>query len=369
MLGLSELRASDSGRVVGPKAAKLGELKHHYPEAVADGVAIPFGIFRAMLDQPMAGEDKSVFDWMRGEYRRLERLPPGSEAREQETEAFRQRLADWVRQADPGDEFRAKLREKLTAVLGRDGSYGVFVRSDTNVEDLPGFTGAGLNLTVPNVVGVDNTIGAVSDVWASPFSRRAFAWRQAHMDQPEHVYPAVLLLESVPSEKSGVLVTQDIDTGDRGWLSVAVQEGVGGAVDGEAAESLRIDTKNADVRLLAEATAPNRRVLSASGGVADLPVSDAEQVLTKDEVRQLVKLAKELPERFPPIQDAEGKPAPADIEFGFVEGKLRLYQLRPFLESRQARRSQYLQSLDSKLGRLRDRPVDLAAIPLSGEAR
>ena len=166
-----------------------------------------------------------------------------------------------------------------------------------------------------------------------------------------------------------MLVTQDIDTGDRGWLSVAVQEGVGGAVDGEAAESLRINVSNKDVRLLAEATAPERRVLSPSGGVDSLPVSDADRVLTKDEVRQLVKLAKELPKRFPPIQDAEGKPAPADIEFGFVGGELRLYQLRPFLESRQARRSQYLQSLDRELYRLRDKSVDLAAIPLSGEAR
>ena len=57
------------------------------------------------------------------------------------------------------------------------------------------------------------------------------------------------------------------------------------------------------------------------------------------------QLAKELPQRFPPILDAEGKFAPADVEFGFVAGELRLYQLRPFLESRQARRSQYLQSL------------------------
>ena len=36
-INLSALRAADSGRIVGPKAAKLGELKFHYPEAVADG--------------------------------------------------------------------------------------------------------------------------------------------------------------------------------------------------------------------------------------------------------------------------------------------------------------------------------------------
>jgi phosphoenolpyruvate synthase/pyruvate phosphate dikinase len=52
------------------------------------------------------------------------------------------------------------------------------------------------------------------------------------MDLPQHVYASVLLLRSVSSEKSGVMVTRDIDTGEKGWLSVAVNEGVGGAVDG-----------------------------------------------------------------------------------------------------------------------------------------
>jgi phosphoenolpyruvate synthase/pyruvate phosphate dikinase len=40
-----------------------------------------------------------------------------------------------------------------------------------------------------------------------------------------------------PAEKSGVMVTADVDTGSRDWLSVAVNEGVGGAVDGQATES------------------------------------------------------------------------------------------------------------------------------------
>ena len=51
-----------------------------------------------------------------------------------------------------------------------DFNGGVFVRSDTNVEDLPGFTGAGLNLTVFNVVGFDNIVKAISEVWASPYT-------------------------------------------------------------------------------------------------------------------------------------------------------------------------------------------------------
>src|SRR5262249_62028246 len=105
---------------------------------------------------------------------------------------------------------RRRRRAAMARECGADAKVGVFVRSDTNVEDLPGFTGAGLNLTLPNVVGFDNVVKAISEVWASPYTARAFAWRQAHMKGPEHVYPAVLLLRTVPSEKSGVMITQHV---------------------------------------------------------------------------------------------------------------------------------------------------------------
>ena len=36
-----------------------------------------------------------------------------------------------------------------------------------------GFTGAGLNLTLPNVVGYENLLAGIADVWASPFTARA----------------------------------------------------------------------------------------------------------------------------------------------------------------------------------------------------
>ncbi len=362
-LPLSKLRAEDSGRTVGPKAAKLGELKHHFPEAVAEGLAIPFGVFRELLDQPMPGENKSVFDWMVAQYAAIRKLPTGSAARRQAAERFRQRLQNWILHADPGRAFRTRLAAAMEKTFGKDGSYGVFVRSDTNVEDLPGFTGAGLNLTVPNVVGFENVLAAIPRVWASPFSARAYAWRQSHMEKPQHVYPAVLLLRSVPSDKSGVLVTQDIDTGNRDWLSVAVNEGVGGAVDGQAAESLRINTETGEVRLMAQATATYRRKPAPQGGIEKLPVSGSDTVLLPDEIAQLIKLSKELPKRFPAIVDDQGNPVPADIEFGFVDGKLKLFQLRPFLESKRAQGSAFLSQMDQNLKNARDIQVSLSEAP------
>ena len=72
----------------------------------------------------------------------------------------------------------------MARAFGADFKGGVFVRSDTNVEDLPGFTGAGLNLTLPNLVGFDNLVKGITEVWASPYTARAWAWRQSHMRGP-----------------------------------------------------------------------------------------------------------------------------------------------------------------------------------------
>ena len=44
---------------------------HYYPAAVNPGVAIPFGAFRALLDQPIEADGPSAFDWIRAEYARL----------------------------------------------------------------------------------------------------------------------------------------------------------------------------------------------------------------------------------------------------------------------------------------------------------
>ncbi len=365
LIPLDDLRAEDSGRTVGPKAAKLGGLRHAFPEAVAPGVAIPFGLFKAeVLDRPYGNGKGTVFEWMVDQYRALDALPEGSKEREQRTEAFRAELYDIILSTSPSAAFRKQLEEAMQATFG-DARIGVFVRSDTNVEDLPGFTGAGLNLTLPNVVGFDNLLTAINRVWASPFTARAFAWRQSHMENPEHVYTSILLLKSVASDKSGVLVTQDLDTGDRRVLSVAVNEGVGGAVDGQAAESLRIDTRDGSVRVLATATAPWLRRPAAGGGIAKLPASGSDAVLKPAEIEQLIQFARDdLPERFPKITDDQGNPAAADVEFGFVDGKLRLFQIRPFLESRSARGNDYLVHMDEALASGMNRDVRLDEVPV-----
>ena len=144
-------------------------------------------------------------------------------------------------------------------------------------------------------------------------------------------------------------MTADIDTGARDVLSVAVNEGLGGAVDGQAAESLRISADGETVTVLATATAPWRRVPDPAGGILKLPASGADTVMTPLEIKRLAAFAQELPQRFGPIEDDEGRPAPADVEFGFLDGQLRLFQIRPFLDNQMVQGSSALRDMDKGL--------------------
>jgi hypothetical protein len=360
---LDALRATDSGRIVGPKAAKLGELHRAFPDKVAPGVAIPFGLFRkVVLDRPYGSSGQTVFEHVASEFRRIERMPHGA-AQEAEYEKLRAAIYQHIVTTDPGPEFRAALARNMREVFGTVDGVGVFIRSDTNVEDLPGFTGAGLNLTLPNVVGLENIIKGLQEVWASPFTRRAFAWRNSHMEGPEHVYPAVLLLKTVPADMSGVMITADVATGSRDHLSVAVNEGVGGAVEGQAAESVRIERASGAVQLLSVASDPFRHAPNPRGGIDELPASGRETLLRPEHVRQLIDIAADIPRKFPPITDDQGRPAPADVEFAFAADKLQLLQIRPFLESRKARGSTYLQAIDKPVRERASATVRMNEVP------
>ena len=104
---------------------------------------------------------------------------------------------------------------------------------------------------------------------------------------------------------------------------------------------------------------------SAQGGVDKLPTSGDETVLQPDEIKQLIAFSKDLLVKFPAIVNDKGARAPADVEFGFLDGQLQLFQLRPFLQSDQAQANQYLIEMDKSLKGNMDRKVDMKGVPTS----
>lgn len=297
-----------------------------------------------------------MFEWIKAQYSQMGKLNDAELANFQT--AFLDELSSWFLTVELDADFVNDLRQKMRVEFGEEGSYGVFVRSDTNVEDLPGFTGAGLNLTVPHVVGFDALLESVRKVWASPFSKRAFGWRQARMDKPEHVYTAILLHKSVASDKSGVLVTTDIFDGQENKLSVVLNEGVAGGVDGLSAESVRIDRSSAETDLLASATADRKRILLDQGGSQLVPASGISRQLNEKNIRDLIAFSNQVGGWF-----SNDENAIADVEFGFKDDEFVLFQIRPLVDSAIGSSDPRLIEMDRALNQYASTQVKLDKAP------
>jgi hypothetical protein len=377
---LRAVRRRDSGVRTGPKAAFLGELKHLFPEAVSRGIVLPFGIYfehyrRAVVALPdglrragIATPGEPLAGFVERTYAELFGKMVGSGMPEQQISAWiRPRLEiiqHSIRQAPISPALRERLREELERqglFLDASGTrtVGCFVRSDTNVEDLESFNGAGLNLTIFNLTDFEQILDGLKEVWASPFSYRSFSWRQTLIDEPLWVLPSIVIQESVPSEKSGVLITADLETGDPSRMTIGTSEGVGGGVAGAPAE--RRLWSSAGTELLAQFKSPWRRLLRLEGGVEVVPSTGREQVLSPAEVRELVAAARTINASIEAFPDSWGRPRPWDVEYGFANGRLWLFQVRPFLGNDEMNNLPALRALDPAGDGLR-RPISLEEV-------
>jgi hypothetical protein len=159
------------------------------------------------------------------------------------------------------------------------------------------------------------------------------------------------------------MVTVDVSSGKSGWLTIAVNEGVGGAVSGQTAEELRVHMASGRVRLMAQATEPRKRILLKTGGMTKIAAAGGETVLSDNDIELLMKFAESVPQRFPKLLGVDGQPVPADIEFGFYRNRLVLFQIRPFLDSIRAHQNLFLNRLDQALTKDHGRTVNLETIP------
>ena len=355
---LSELRSTDSGVLVGPKAANLGQLAADFPGRVSDATALPFGMFYVHADRPYRGSTRTVLGELKAAYERSARMRAEGQP-EAEIDAFMLERLAWVREAIQGLEWipesEAQVVAANTGMLEGDLGRGVFIRSDTNVEDLPEFSGAGLNLTVAHQTTMDDVLTSIKRVWTSPFSARAYLWRKQILEEQGEVYPSVLLQRTVRSAKSGVLITSGLQEGGPDDLTVVAAEGVGGAVDGEDAETILLDS-NGGVLLLSQAKAPNRREV-IPGGTRWVAASRPETLLQPGEIEQLRAVVEswQAKRRGTPEENTTW-----DIEYGFVDGRLWLFQIRPFVRLRNSDVYNKLVELDSGTLANAQRPVRLS---------
>ncbi len=347
ILDLRDIRSKDSGKICGPKAANLGQLKSQFPEMVVEGIVIPFGIFREHLDQRMPNSKKTYWNFLKNIFSEAEDLNDESEAEKyilNQLAFFRKNI-----QTIPlSQKFITELKAQFHHVLGKEmGHLPVFVRSDTNMEDLKEFTGSGLNLTLFNVVNEEKIIQGIRDVWASPFKERSYRWRQKFLSNPENVFPSILIIPSVNVNYSGVLITTGITSHDRNDLTVAFSRGAGGAVDGQAAESYLLKSNGENI-LLSPAREPRYRIIPPSGGSYKVTTTFEKPILKTKNLQSLRLLAEEVKKIMPqtPGINSDG---PFDIELGFKDDQIWLFQIRPFVENKNAKGSAYLKSITPRL--------------------
>lgn len=335
LVPLSALRTADSGVKVGPKAANLGQLSHYFPNRVSPGFVIPFGVYREHIGNAKDASGVSIEDLIFAAFERAEQLrAEGASPAVLQADVYPRlaQIRERIQRIPLDEALAAEIARRVRGDLdaGVAGNPGVFIRSDTNAEDLPGFTGAGLNLTVPNQVGIANILQSIKNVWASPFTERAFEWRSRVFSGAHRVYPSVIVMRSTPSEKSGVIATVNLETGDQSAITVNVSEGVSAVVDGGVAESLLLGAEG-EVKLLHQGRASYRKALSPSGGLDNLPPQGDDQLLVPDEIQQVRDIVRQVEQKYPPAYSASGDKLPWDIEFGFVGGQLQLFQIRPLV--------------------------------------
>tara|TARA_R110002072_G_scaffold23949_3_gene82045 strand:+ start:23783 stop:26692 length:2910 start_codon:yes stop_codon:yes gene_type:complete len=346
VLNMKNVNAKDSGKLCGPKAANLGELKSMFPENVVEGIVIPFGIFRKHMDQEMPGENVSFWTFLNttfaeAEYQRKQGV---SEPEVENYQLIRlAKLKEAIEKMPLDAQFEKDLKIQFANAFGNAiGNVPVFLRSDTNMEDLKEFTGAGLNLTLFNILSEEKILEGIKKVWASPYTERSFKWRQKYLSNPENVYPSILIIPSVDVEYSGVLITKGINSGNDDDLTVAFSRGAGGAVDGQIAET-RLITTNENF-LLAPAREAGYLRLPQTGGTTKNVTTFEAPILNEKNMESIREIAAKVRTTIPSETGTEYKGA-WDVELGFEHDKLWLFQIRPFVENKRAKSSDYLASI------------------------
>ncbi|MEZ4773022.1 MAG: PEP/pyruvate-binding domain-containing protein [Bacteroidia bacterium] len=351
ILNLRAVRSNDSGKLCGPKAANLGQLKALFPENVVEGLVIPFGIFRQHMDQLMPDNKISYWNYVYDLFWEANEMQ-GMDCSDKDIETFTlqglEKLREAIKQIPLKPEFVEEMKQGFTSVLGQPlGKIPVFLRSDTNMEDLKDFSGAGLNLTIFNAVDEQKILQGIRDVWASPYTERSYKWRQKYLLNPENVYPSILIIPSVDVDYSGVMITKGIVSDNMEDITIAFSRGAGGAVDGQAAESYLM-VANGKNMLLSPAREPVYNRLPVTGGTKKNIATFEQPILNARNLGDIRTLSSEVREKLPKTPGIETN-GPFDVEFGFLNNKLWLFQVRPFVENKRAAASEYLLSITPKL--------------------
>jgi hypothetical protein len=310
---LDRMRASDVV-VYGTKASNLGEI---VTANVGVNVPMGFGIPFRWFDRHMKrnGLDQKVEAMLADPKWKTE-----AAWRKQALETLRQQIAAAPIDPDLLDALYKRVRLKL-------GGKGVFVRSSTNSEDLPGFNGAGLYDTVPNVVGKQSLGEAVKTVWASVWTSRAVEEREAFGIDHHQVYAGVLVQIGVNATAAGVLVSSNLfDPTDDNGFTINAKFGLGmKVVDGvKVPEQIIFDADNDGTKIISRSDDATMLVFDDKGGIKEVPAPAGQVILTEERAKRLVQQVQKFMRLFQ-------NHLPLDVEWVLEGEKMWIVQARPYV--------------------------------------
>jgi len=316
LLSLAEQHKSMSV-AYGGKSANLGEVMNaHLPGIdVPAGFTIPFYYYDAFIKE-------NNFDDLLSELLNDQKFVHDPAYR-------RQRLGEVREQLQQG-RFDPKLRaEVLRRVEKSFPGQGLFLRSSSNSEDLPNFSGAGLYTTVPNARGATQIIDGIKKVWASLWNFEAYEARERAGVDHLKIYMAVLIQKGINSESSGVMITTDpFDRDNKGGIYISAKRGLGSkVVEGpKVAEQIIYFSRAKATQVLTRSAEDSLLTFDEQGGLKEVPISGERTVLTDDIIKRLVQAALEIKRVFGNREQ--------DIEWAYMNGQLYIVQSRPFIDTR-----------------------------------
>ncbi|MDH3492036.1 MAG: phosphoenolpyruvate synthase, partial [Acidobacteriota bacterium] len=329
----NELDMNDVERV-GGKNASLGEMIQNLSSAgitVPNGFATTADAFRSFLDSNKLEEKINS---------RLRALDVSDV---EELALAGAEIRDWVAQSKLPGELEADIRSAYEKMLGEaNGEISVAVRSSATAEDLPEASFAGQQETYLNVVGADEVLRRVKDVFASLYNDRAISYRVHHGFDHANVLLSAGIQQMVRTDigASGVMFSIDTETGFEDVVLITSSWGLGecvvqGSVNPDefyVHKPSLLNGKSAVLRRHRGSKA-QKMIYGNESSVETVEVPEEERrkfSLDDNEIEELARMAST-------IEDHYGRPM--DIEWGKdgIDGKLYMLQARPETVKSQAR--------------------------------
>jgi hypothetical protein len=313
LLGLGQQRARSS-IAFGGKSANLGELMNaHLPGMqVPNGFSVPFYYYDQFLKANKL--DDAIYALL-------------NDQKFVHDPAYRRERLTELRQRIEQGTFDEKLRAQIVRRAHQEfANRGLFVRSSSNSEDLPNFSGAGLYTTVPNVKGDQQLIDAIKTVWASLWNFEAYEARERMAVDHSKIFMAVLIQEGINSESSGVMITTDpFNNENKGAIYISAKRGLGiKVVEGKkVAEQIIYQPRANAIQVLTRSDEDSLLTFDEKGGVKEIAITGERIVLTDDVVRRLVNAATAIKRVFGSRDQ--------DIEWAYMKGQIYIVQSRPFI--------------------------------------